>query len=141
MAKNPYDDRRSTAQVFVNSTFILQEFKRNLSKGFYGDQELKRLTKKMTLELWRRNPALLEELSKIVAQKYGDYVKREYGSANFRKKLFEDANNRKQEKIRRENERQLRQLQDEILNEQKIAEIVGDTMFSGFDENQDFDEE
>ena len=30
MARNPYDNRRSTAVVTVNSSFILQEFKKYL---------------------------------------------------------------------------------------------------------------
>lgn len=130
MAGRAYDKRRSEAVVHVSSGFILAEFKRNLGKGFYGDKTLEGLARKIILELWRRNPALLEDISKLTAQKYGDYLKKEYGSANFRKKLVKEFNERKAEKIRRETEKQLEDMQREIMSESSVNDIMNDTIFT-----------
>ena len=110
MARNGYDNRRSQATVFVNSTFILTEFKRNLSKGFYGDKELEKLTRKIILELWRRNPELLEDISTMTAKKYGDFVKKKYGTVNFRKKLNQQYNERIARKMKEENDKMMLEL-------------------------------
>lgn len=111
--KKAYDDRRSKAEVFVNSTFILQCFKQNLSKGFYGDKELQRLCKKIILELWRRDPALLEYFAELVASKYGKHLQDTYGKRDFRKKLIEETNRKRAEKIERETKRKLLEMQSE----------------------------
>ena len=128
MVGRPYDNRRSKAEVFVNSSFILNSFKKNISSGFYGDAELERLTRKLIMELWRRDPALLEKSSKLVAQKYGDYIKDTYGKANFKKKLIADFNKRKTERIRRENEQMMKALQ-----ECGYQDALEDTMFNNED--------
>lgn len=109
--KKAYDDRRSKAEVFVNSTFILQCFKQNLSKGFYGDKELQRLCKKIILELWRRDPALLEYFAELVASKYGKHLQDTYGKRDFRKKLIEETNRKRAERIKRETERAILEMQ------------------------------
>lgn len=127
MARNPYDNRRSTAVVTVNSSFILKEFKRNISKGFYGDKELERLSRKIILELWRRDPALLEDIAKLTAMKYGNYLKKEYGTVNFRKKLVDEYNNRQVQRIKSQNEAMMKQLTEDI------AEIDTSTMFDDLD--------
>lgn len=127
MARNPYDNRRSTAVVTVNSSFILKEFKRNISKGFYGDKELERLSRKIILELWRRDPALLEDIAKLAAMKYGNYLKKEYGTVNFRKKLVDEYNNRQVQRIKSQNEVMMKQLTEDI------AEIDTSTMFDDLD--------
>jgi len=129
VAKNPYDDRRSQAIVTVNSTFILQEFKRNVGKHFYGDKELEKLTRKLILELWRRNPALLENIANMTAQKYGDYLKKEYGSVNFRKKLIKEMNQRKAAKIKQETEQHMEEIKEGILSEENVKLLLNDTIF------------
>lgn len=94
-----YDSRRSQASVFVNSGFILKEFKSNISKGFYGDKELEALTRKLIHEVWRRDPALLERVSEIVAQKWGDHMRKTYGGTNFKKNLQNIVEQKRIEKL------------------------------------------
>ena len=131
MARGGYDNRRSQATVFVNSSFILKEFKRNISKGFYGDKELERLTRKLVMELWRRDPALLEDIAKLTANKYGNYVRKEYGTLNFRKKLVEDYNQKKMLKFKAENDVLIKQMSDDINNS-----IDATTMFDNIDNDE-----
>lgn len=121
MAKS-YDNRRSQASVFVSSGFILQEFKRNLGKGFYGDKGLEQLARKIILELWRRDPALLEGISELTAQKWGSHLQKTYGSRNFRKNLIDQVNARRQEKIRIETEKQIKQMQQDIIENGDVYE-------------------
>ena len=131
MVKRPHDDKRSRALVFLNSTFILKEFKSNIGKGFYGDKELERLVRRLIHELWRRNPALLEDISHLTAKKYGDYVKKTYGTVNFRKKLNQEYNKRQAEKIKRETEQQLLEItgRDGVYSPSSVEKINNDTMF------------
>ena len=124
MARNPYDNRRSTAVVTVNSSFILQEFKRNISKGFYGDKELERLTRRLIMELWRRDPALLEDITTLSRQKYSAYMQKNYGGVNFKKNLIKEINERKLKRAQEENERRIKENEEEVLN--SIDEILGD---------------
>ena len=124
MARNPYDNRRSTAVVTVNSGFILQEFKRNISKGFYGDKELERLTRKLIMELWRRDPSLLEDITTLSRQKYSGYMQKTYGGVNFKKNLIKEINERKLKRAQEENERRIKENEEEVL--QTMNEILGD---------------
>ena len=127
--KNSYDDRRSSVNVLVNSSFIREEFSRNISKGYYGTSFLEKLCRRIIMELWRRDPDKLEDISKLVANKYGDHVRKKYGSVNFRKKLTQEYNKRKSEKIRRETELQMEQMQKDILSDESVQNILDDTMF------------
>ena len=127
MAKNAYDNRRSSTTVFVNSSFILDEFKRNISKGFYGDKELEKLTHRLVMELWRRNPDLLERINKTTVNKYSNHIRKKYGSVDFRKNLLAQVNQRNAERIKAENDKMLELLQTDMSDESILVDtFLGD---------------
>lgn len=127
--KRAYEDRQSSVEVKVNSSFVREEFSKGISKGYYGDKFLEKICRRIIMELWRRDPALLENISTLAASKYGDYVKKTYGSVNFKKKLTDEYNKRREERIRQETERLIQEMQDDIMSEDSQKGFLDDTMF------------